>query len=180
MGLIFSRKKIIFGINSCVNVEYTIQHNTRAMPESPLFYLIFVPNHHDIKDIQSDMLRTYHLSDLEQIVALFTGTVQTISSVYYSPEELEAWAPSCPDMNYWRSFFTDRNALVTESNGKITGFGCLGMNGDTVDMLFTHHEHQSKGNGSIILDALEKEAARRGQNEIFLTDRKSTRLNSSH
>ncbi len=115
------------------------------------------------------MLRPFILSDLEQTVSLFTQTVHIVSSSYYSPEEVEAWAPSHPDMNTWCDFFSDRYTLVMDVEGKIVGFGCLGIAGNTIDMLFTHHEHQCEGYGSAILSALETEALQRGHNEVFLT-----------
>ena len=115
------------------------------------------------------MIRTYVQSDLESVVRLFTRTVHLVSSHYYSPEEVEAWAPSQPDMAKWSVFFDERYTLVMVSGEGITGFGCLSTDGATVEMLFTHHAHQSEGIGSSILEALEKEAMRRGNGEIRLT-----------
>jgi len=72
-------------------------------------------------------------------------------------------------MAAWALFFDERYTLVMDSTTGITGFGCLSDDGATVDMLFTHHAHQGEGTGSAILEALEKEALRRGGNEIRLT-----------
>ena len=116
------------------------------------------------------MLRLYVPEDMELVVSLFTQTVHIVSSNYYSPEEVEAWAPSHPDMAWWCRFLNERYTLVMDSaGGGIAGFGCLNPDGATVDMLFTHHAHQSEGIGSAILEALEKEAMRRGCNEVKLT-----------
>jgi nitroimidazol reductase NimA-like FMN-containing flavoprotein (pyridoxamine 5'-phosphate oxidase superfamily)/GNAT superfamily N-acetyltransferase len=115
------------------------------------------------------MIRMYAPSDLEAIVNLFTQTVRLVSSRYYSPEEVEAWAPSQPDMATWTRFFDERYTLVMDSEGGITGFGCLGIDSGTVDMLFTHHAHQGEGIGSVILETLEKEAIQRDKTEIKLT-----------
>ena len=115
------------------------------------------------------MIRLYTPSDLESIVRLFTQTVHTVSSCYYSPEEVEAWAPSLPDTESWNCFFNERYTLVMDADNVITGFGCLSADGSTVDMLYTHHAYQSKGVGSAILDALEKEALQRGKKEVMLT-----------
>ena len=115
------------------------------------------------------MIRLYVPADLESIVSLFTQTVHLVSSSYYSPEEVEAWAPSQPDMASWGCFFDERYTLVMDSVAGITGFGCLSVEGDIVDMLFTHHARQSEGIGSAILEALENEAIRRGSDEIKLT-----------
>ena len=110
------------------------------------------------------MIRLYVPADLESVVNLFTQTVHIVSSDYYSPEEVEAWAPSHPDMAWWRRFLDERYTLVMDSTAGITGFGCLNPDGVTVDMLFAHHAHQGEGAGSAILEALEKEAIRRGGN----------------
>lgn len=119
--------------------------------------------------MQTCFLRLYLSADLEQIVRLFTDSVHHVGSSYYSPEELEAWAPSYPDMERWRGLLAGKYTLVAELDGKITGFGSLSEDGATVDLLFTHHEHQKEGIGTQILDALEKESATRGNEEILLT-----------
>ena len=115
------------------------------------------------------MIRLYVPDDLKSMVSLFTQTVHLVSGSYYSPEEVEAWAPSQPDMAWWAHFFDERYTLVMDSEVGITGFGCLSADGGTVDMLFTHHAHQGEGIGSAILDALEKEAMQRGNHEVKLT-----------
>ena len=115
------------------------------------------------------MIRLYILADLESIVNLFTETVHLVSSCYYSPEEVEAWAPSHPDIAWWRHFLDERYTLVMDSGDEIVGFGCLSADGSTVDMLFTHHACQSEGIGSAILDALEKETMQRGHDVVKLT-----------
>ena len=115
------------------------------------------------------MTRSYVPADLESMVSLFTQTVHLVSSCYYSPTEVEAWAPSQPDMTWWARFFDERYTLVMDAEDGITGFGCLSADGGTVDMLFTHHAHQSEGVGSSILEALENEAIQRGNHEVKLT-----------
>jgi len=115
------------------------------------------------------MIRSYIPVDLVSIVRLFTQTVHIVGSACYSPEELESWASSQPDLKVWDRYFDERYTLVMDSEDGITGFGCLSADGSTVDMLFTHHAHQNEGIGSIILDALEKEAIQRGINEVTLT-----------
>ena len=115
------------------------------------------------------MIRLYTPADLDPVVRLFTQTVHTVSSCYYSPEEVEAWAPSLPDTESWDCFLNERYTLVMDTEDGITGFGCLSADGSTVDLLYTHHAHQNKGIGSAILNALEKEAVQRGNKEIKLT-----------
>ena len=115
------------------------------------------------------MIRTYSSADLEQVFELFTRTVHIVGSSYYSPEEVEAWAPSHPDMAAWRRFFDEKHTIVMDSTGGISGFGCLSANGSTIDMLFTHYAHQNEGIGSAILEMLEKEALQRVNEEIMLT-----------
>ena len=115
------------------------------------------------------MIRQYAPADIDPIVDLFTQTVHIVSSSYYSPEEIEAWAPSQPDMAWWKQYLDERYTLVMDSEDGITGFGSLSANGETIDLLFTHHAHQSKGIGSLILKALEEEATCRGKQEVRLT-----------
>ena len=115
------------------------------------------------------MIRLYAPSDLVPVVRLFTQTVHTVSSSYYSPEEVEAWASSFPDAVSWEFFFSEQYTLVMDSDNSITGFGCLSADGSTVEMLYTHHAYQRQGIGSVLLEALEKEALQRGKTEVLLT-----------
>jgi nitroimidazol reductase NimA-like FMN-containing flavoprotein (pyridoxamine 5'-phosphate oxidase superfamily)/GNAT superfamily N-acetyltransferase len=115
------------------------------------------------------MIQLYATSDLEPVIELFTQTVHTVSSSYYSPEEVEAWAPSFPDTVSWDCFLNERYTLVMDSEDGITGFGCLSDDGSKVELLYTHHAHQNEGIGSTLLEALEREALLRGNKEIKLT-----------
>lgn len=115
------------------------------------------------------MLRLFSSPDLERVVRLFTKTVHTIGGTYYSPAEVEAWAPSNPNMDIWRIFFEDKYTLVSDTNGEITGFGSLSGSGSIIEMLFTHHKHQNEGIGTSIMDALEAESVKKGNKEVFLT-----------
>ena len=115
------------------------------------------------------MIRLYTPADLNPVVRLFTQTVHTVCSSYYSQEEVKAWATSLSDAVSWNCFLNERYTIVMDSAGVITGFGCLSNDGRTVDMLYTHHAFQGTGIGSSILEALEKEALKRGNNEIRLT-----------
>jgi nitroimidazol reductase NimA-like FMN-containing flavoprotein (pyridoxamine 5'-phosphate oxidase superfamily)/GNAT superfamily N-acetyltransferase len=105
---------------------------------------------------------------LTQVVELFTQTVHIVGGCYYSPEEVEAWAPSHPDVAAWAVFFNRRHTLVADSENGIVGFGCLDAGGETVDMLFTHHARRNEGVGSAILNELEREIMRRGNSEARL------------
>ena len=115
------------------------------------------------------MIRFYTPADLEAIIILFTQTVHKIGGSYYSPVELEAWAPLLYDLDEWRLFFKERYTIVMDDNGEIVGFGCLSANGNTIDLLYTRHDRQSEGIGALILQELENEALKRGNNEIMLT-----------
>jgi len=114
------------------------------------------------------MIRMYSPADLEQVVVLFTQTVHQVCCSYYSPCELEAWAPSHPDMATWRRLLDERYTMVVDAGEIITGFGCLNADGSVVELLFTHHAHQNEGIGSDLLESLEKESMRRGNSELRL------------
>ena len=114
------------------------------------------------------MIRKYMSSDLNAVVGIFTLAVHAIGSNYYSPEEIEAWAPSQPDMAMWERYLNEHYTLVMDSACGIIGFGCLNADGSTMDKLFTHPAHQNEGVGSSIMKALEKEATKRGVKEIML------------
>ena len=117
----------------------------------------------------TQMIRLYSPADLETVVRLFKETIHNVSITYYSPDEVEAWAPAQPDAASWDCFLKERYTLVMDSDAGIIGFGSLSAEGKTIESLFTHHAHQSEGIGSAILEALEKQAEKQGNNEVRLT-----------
>ena len=66
-------------------------------------------------------IRKYRPHDLEEIARLYYDTVHAINSRDYSDEQINAWAPSYSDTQFWEDRFKDCAVFVVEE-GIIIGF----------------------------------------------------------
>lgn len=100
------------------------------------------------------MLRPYHPRDLEELLTLFYDTVHTVNARDYTPAQLDAWAPACPDRARWARTLQAHTALVAVEDGHLVGFGDMDETG-YLDRLYVHRDHQGQGIGTALCDALE-------------------------
>ncbi len=103
-------------------------------------------------------LRNYTPEDNEALTALFIDTVHTVCAPYYTPEELEAWAPHDLRASLWCQAFMQSHTLVAQENGAVVGFGNITEIG-LIDRLYVHKKHLHKGVARQLLFMLEQYAA---------------------
>ena len=99
-------------------------------------------------------IRTYRPADLAEILALFFHCVHHSCAAFYSPAQLEAWAPGTPDTAAWEKKLQSQLVLVAEEQGEIVGFGSLA--GQTLDLLYVRPERQGQGVGESLCTFLEQ------------------------
>ena len=99
-------------------------------------------------------IREYTISDLDNICELFYRTVHTVNAIDYTPAELDAWADGAPDKARWDKDFTERGALVAETDGKLAGFADMDSSG-YLDRMYVAADCVRKGVGRALLEALE-------------------------
>lgn len=113
------------------------------------------------------LIRHYHPADVEQVVFLFYTTIHTINRCDYTPEQVNAWAPTIPDKAAWQARYSDRIAFVADDNGKIAGFAELEPKGH-IDCFYCHHLYQRRGVGRQLCQRLEQEANSLGLKRLFV------------
>lgn len=110
-------------------------------------------------------LREYSSEDKEELVQLFYETVHSINAADYDAAQLTAWAPDNIDVDQWCGCFETGYAWVVEEDGQIIGFGNLKSSG-RLDRLYVHKDHQGKGVGTLLAEAIEKQARRISLKEL--------------
>lgn len=100
------------------------------------------------------ILRGYRPEDCEKLASLFRESVCGTCARDYTPEELDAWAGTQPDIQEWNLSFLEHFTIVAEEDGQIVGFGDIAGNG-YLDRLFVHPKHQGAGVATAICDLLE-------------------------
>lgn len=109
-------------------------------------------------------LRCYREGDINDIAALFYGTVHTVCINDYSADQLNAWADGRPDKAAWNASLLAHHSVVAESGGVTVGFGDIA--GGYLDRLYVHKDHQGRGAATAILAELERHARESGETRI--------------
>jgi N-acetylglutamate synthase-like GNAT family acetyltransferase len=99
-------------------------------------------------------------------MALFHDTIHTVNARDYDQRQVDAWAPSDPDPWRWADTLARRDTLVAEEDGTIVGFGELEDDGH-INRFYCHKDHQGRGVGTLLLNALEVAARHKGLERLF-------------
>ncbi len=104
-------------------------------------------------------VRRYKPGDEERLWQLYHDTTHIINGKDYTPEQCERWAPAVTDVSKWKQRIRAKNPFVAEEDGRILGFAELEDDGH-IDYFYCDHEHQRRGIGSRLYEAIESEARR--------------------
>ncbi len=110
------------------------------------------------------LLRRYRPGDLDEMIALFSGSIRKVASRDYLPVQIEAWAEV--NRAAWERKSLERLIWVAVLNQKIVGFADLEADGH-LDRLFVHAAHQRVGIASLLLNTVEETAIAQGLSRIF-------------
>lgn len=105
--------------------------------------------------------RLYKPTDLQEVLQLFYENIHNVCVNDYTLEQLDAWAPSDPDIYRWEATLNKNHTLVVEKDGKIVGFGNVGETG-YLDRLYVHKDCLHQGIATLITKQLEKYAKAKG------------------
>ena len=111
-------------------------------------------------------IRRYRPSDLNAVVDVFTRSVHGLATGHYDAEQLEAWAPTAPDLKAWDARLRQGTTLVAEIDREVCGFICFEANGH-IDLLYTSPADSRMGVASSLLHHAEMELLAVGVEELF-------------
>lgn len=114
----------------------------------------------------SILLRKGHLEDLEQLLILFTETIQHTCKQDYTEKQIEVWTASTKNTERWITRLTQQFFLVAETDGIITGFSSL-ENNNYVDVMYVHKNYQGKKIAHTLLHAIENKARQLGAVQLI-------------
>lgn len=86
----------------------------------------------------------YTRHEADQVARLYHASIHAISSDLYTLDQLEAWAPTPPDLDFWRERLARTQPHLCWINDKLAGFIEL-EDGGYIDCLYTHPEYQGRG-----------------------------------
>lgn len=105
------------------------------------------------------LIRRLHPGDEDDLRRIFHSSVHLIASADYSPEQLDAWAPSSVDPILWGQHMQALNPFVAISEGKIVGYADIQKSG-YIDHFYVSGHFPRRGVGTFLMQALHDEAAR--------------------
>lgn len=91
------------------------------------------------------------------LACLFHDSVHVISLEMYSQEQVNAWAPTPPDLAFWEKRFQRTQPFIGFINQSAAGFIELTDNG-YIDCLYVHPDFQRRGEGSALYAHIEEKA----------------------
>lgn len=109
-------------------------------------------------------LQPYQSGEAAALADLFYRTVHTVCLGDYTQEQVNVWADGTVDLAAWERSFLLHYTLVARIGGEIAGFADL--DGDYLDRLYVHKDHQRRGVAAALVQALEQEAESRGAGSI--------------
>lgn len=115
------------------------------------------------------IIRKGQLDDLTELQKLFLDTITDICKSDYNEEQIEAWTAetrSNTNRQRWIDTLTKQYALVAQNDHEIVGFITLD-NGNYIDFLYVHKNHQRQGIANSLYKNIEIEAKR--QKQLVLT-----------
>lgn len=110
-------------------------------------------------------IRKGSLNDLAELQRLFVETITTVCTANYDEQQIKVWASSVDNKKRWHEVMTKQFVIVAQYGNKIAGFATLD-NGNYLDFLYVHKDHQRQGVAQLLLDTIEAEAKRLNQNII--------------
>jgi len=111
-------------------------------------------------------IRRYKVGEESDIWNLFYDTVHQVNSRDYTPEQIEAWAPSLDAPQNWVFRLQQKRPFVAVQEGRILGFAELENNGH-IDCFYCAYDFQRKGVGSALFSMIEDEAKHLGLSKLF-------------
>lgn len=104
-------------------------------------------------------IRLAKISDLPEMQKIFVDTITTVCAADYDEQQIKVWASGADNRERWNEIMTKQFVLVAQNAGKMVGFAALN-NGNYIDLLYVHKDHQRQGIAKRLLDEITNEAVR--------------------
>ncbi len=113
-------------------------------------------------------LSPYHSRHLEAVIRCYTEAVLHSAPGYYTPEQIDAWAPSEVSASSWVASFAGHQVLLALSvEGRVLGFADYHLQKKNINRLYVSPEAQGKGIGTALLASVEQALLALGLRGVF-------------
>ncbi len=111
------------------------------------------------------IVRQGQINDLTELKKMFVDTITTVCTTDYDKQQIEVWTSGVQNKQRWDDIMTKQFVLVVQYADKIVGFATLN-NGNYIDLLYVHKDHQRQGIAQRMLEKITTEARRLKQTTL--------------
>lgn len=111
------------------------------------------------------LIRRVQIGEEHALFDVFHSAIHLVASRDYTPEQINAWAPTNLDPAIWIKKIRDIKPFVVEINEKIVGYADVQSTG-YIDHFFVSGHHQRHGVGTLLMSTIFNEAANLGVIEL--------------
>lgn len=107
------------------------------------------------------VVRDFRPGDEAALHDVFHSAIHTLAAKDYTPEQIDAWAPSQPDIERWTARMQGIRPFVAEESGRIVGYADL-QNDGYIDHFFVSGDHARRGVGCVLMNRIHERAKELG------------------
>ena len=106
------------------------------------------------------IIRNFIQSEETELRRVFTSSVHKLARDFYTPEQLNAWAPAAYDQEKWANKIATLRPFVATVEGRVVGYADLQDSG-YIDHFFVSGEFSGRGIGKALMRHLHEVATKR-------------------
>lgn len=110
-------------------------------------------------------IRSYKKGEAPALFEIYFSAIHLVASRYYTPEQIQAWAPRDLDPDIWEAKMRDIQPYVAELDDRAVGYADLQPDG-YIDHFFISGRHPRQGIGARLMSHLIAEAHSKGIEEL--------------
>ena len=111
------------------------------------------------------IIRAFIPGEEESLRDVFTSSVHDLAGNFYTPEQINAWAPVAYDRQEWASKLARLRPFVAVAEGRVVGYADLQESG-YIDHFFVSGDFSGRGIGGALMSHICGVAIGRGLSEL--------------
>lgn len=111
------------------------------------------------------IVRDFIPGEEAELRRVFMSSVHELARGFYTPEQLDAWAPAAHDERKWANRITNLRPFVAIVEGRVAGYADLQDSG-YIDHFFVSGDFPARGVGSALMQHVHGVALERGLRKL--------------
>src|SRR3954452_13994702 len=112
------------------------------------------------------VIRDFRSSDSTSLWDVFFSAIHEVAAADYSAEQLDAWAPSWPDLTKWALRMEGIRPFIAEIDGRVVGYADVQPTG-YIDHFFVSAAPARRGALSPLMGRIHERAVQRRVRRLF-------------